>query len=706
MKILPEKYYLSHFHEFMAYLVDVCPHLLDEDDRGYLSRIAALDEDAQCVLVRIMNRQADFVRIESLAYAEINDHRAALGRLYERNLVRPVGLDRFAEFIQVLNKPELVQLAQGTQGKMPVKSARKAQWLEAVKASVDFETANPSVLHQFVERTHCRRLDYLLFLYFGHLRGRLTQFSMRDLGIMQTRQLKQKPRARFDHITKAKTAFLYADLNRQFKLNPDRVAALAAGEYPPPQGAHAQAQKDKFYHRLGKQLADQDISRALSLLALSNADEAVEKRLRLLYQQGESDLVLNELEALIDDPPSEMLYVFAQDFMQRKYHKKRTSILTDMLRQSAPPVALDEAYVGAVEAGVQQHYERQGLRAYRSENRLWRALFGLTFWEQLFENGAAGLSNEFDQLPQVLRQNVFYKQMAEPVEHQLQATASRAAWQQHLLRISSTHYGNRNGVFRWHPRMLEVLFTLLEHSEPAALQAQLRAMAQDYHALADGYPDLMLIENGKLRFEEIKAPGDSLRRNQLITLQRLHASGFEVRVQSACWQYDPAQPYVVVDVETTGGNHSSHRVTEVGMVKVQYGRVVDVWQSLVNPQRHIPRRITELTGIDDEMVRTAPVFAEVAEEVEQFLAGAVFVAHNVNFDYGFIKREFERTGGSLRLPKLCTVRLSRQYFPGLPSYSLGRLCNSLGITLTRHHRALADAQAAAEVLLQVQEMRG
>lgn len=705
MKTLPEKYYLSHFYEFMAYLVEVCPHLLDEGDRAYLSSIAALDEDAQCLLVRIFNRQADFVRISSLDYTEIGDFRLALQSLRRKGLVQAVSEESFTHFIGVLNKPELVQLAQGSDTAMPVKSARKAQWLRAVQEAVAYEQANPVLLAEFIEQTHSRRLRYLLFLYFGHLRGRLNQFSMRDLGVMQTRALSQSAQARFKRLGEAKTAFLYADLNRRLKADPHCVAELVATPYPAADGTIAEAQRDKFYYRAGTLVAAQDEDWSLHLLARSNADEAIEKRLRMQYSRGDSALVMAQLEKLIDDPPSEALYVFAQDFLQRKYHKKRTSLLTDMLRQSAPPIALDEAFVSSVEAGVQQYYERCGMRAYRSENRLWRAMFGLTFWHELFDNEEAGLSNEFDQLPLVLRHDLFYQQMEAAIELRLRQLSTKAVWKQFLLRMANNHYGKMNGVFRWQPQLLEMLLALLQHADLNALQQQLRAMCKDYNALSHGYPDLMIIDQGQLRFEEIKAPGDSLRRNQLISLQRLHTSGFSVRVQSVCWQYDAAQPYVVVDVETTGGNHSSHRVTEVGMVKVQHGRVIDTWQSLINPQRHIPRRITDLTGIDDDMVRTAPVFAEVAADIDEFLSGTVFVAHNVNFDYGFMKREFERSGMSLRLPKLCTVRLARQYFAGLPSYSLGRLCASLDIRLTQHHRALADAQAAAEVLLQVQEIR-
>ncbi|MDY6885196.1 MAG: exonuclease domain-containing protein, partial [Pseudomonadota bacterium] len=201
-----------------------------------------------------------------------------------------------------------------------------------------------------------------------------------------------------------------------------------------------------------------------------------------------------------------------------------------------------------------------------------------------------------------------------------------------------------------------------------------------------------------LRFEEIKAPGDQLRRNQLVSIQRLQQAGFEVAVTTVNWVRDPEQPYVVVDIETTGGNNSYNRITEIGMVKLIAGEEVARYQTLLNPQRRIPSNITRLTGISDEMVKDAPLFSEVANDIAEFTEDAVFVAHNVNFDYGFIKQEFARLEQSFRRPKMCTVREMRRTHPGLPSYSLANLTKHFYISMERHHRALSDAKAAAELL--------
>lgn len=163
------------------------------------------------------------------------------------------------------------------------------------------------------------------------------------------------------------------------------------------------------------------------------------------------------------------------------------------------------------------------------------------------------------------------------------------------------------------------------------------------------------------------------------------------------------QTYVIIDVETTGTRSPLGRVTEIGAVKVQNGQIIDEWSSLINPQAHIPPFITDITGISNDMVKHAPLFHEIADELESFMKDAVFVAHNVNFDYGFISAELKRMGRSLKMPRICTVSSMRQYYPGHGSYSLASLCKEYAIPLTTHHRALCDAQAAAQLLLLVNE---
>ena len=155
--------------------------------------------------------------------------------------------------------------------------------------------------------------------------------------------------------------------------------------------------------------------------------------------------------------------------------------------------------------------------------------------------------------------------------------------------------------------------------------------------------------------------------------------------------------FAIIDVETTGGSNAYGRITEIAIVRHDGQQVVEAYQSLVNPCCLIPHYITQFTGISNAMVRQAPTFEEIADEVRRMTQNAVFVAHNVSFDYGFVGREFGRIDEHFRRDKLCTVQLSRKIFPGFPSYSLGNLCASLRIPLTNHHRAAADAAATTQL---------
>lgn len=151
--------------------------------------------------------------------------------------------------------------------------------------------------------------------------------------------------------------------------------------------------------------------------------------------------------------------------------------------------------------------------------------------------------------------------------------------------------------------------------------------------------------------------------------------------------------YAIVDIETTGGYATNNAITEVAIVLHDGNREVKRYETLVNPSMTIPRYVQSLTGITDEMVADAPYFAEIAPVLYEWLANATFVAHNVNFDYSFLKHQFKACGLDLNCKKLCTVRLSRKVFPGAMSYSLGKICLHLGIPVSNRHRAGGDADA-------------
>lgn len=161
--------------------------------------------------------------------------------------------------------------------------------------------------------------------------------------------------------------------------------------------------------------------------------------------------------------------------------------------------------------------------------------------------------------------------------------------------------------------------------------------------------------------------------------------------------------FSIVDIETTGGSAKTNGITEIAIIRIEDGKEIDRYETLINPNMLIPHKITMLTGITNEMVEDAPAFHEVAQAIWDRTHDHVFVAHNVNFDYSFIREQFALLGFQWRPKRLCTVRLSRKLIPNLYSYSLGKIADQLGYSINARHRAMGDCDFTATLFLRLLE---
>lgn len=166
--------------------------------------------------------------------------------------------------------------------------------------------------------------------------------------------------------------------------------------------------------------------------------------------------------------------------------------------------------------------------------------------------------------------------------------------------------------------------------------------------------------------------------------------------------------FAIIDIETTGNSYKYGQITEIAIFQHNGNEITDSFSSLIKPDMDIPLFITRLTGISNELVKNAPHFYEIARKIVEMTAGRIFVAHNVHFDYKFVKEEFKRLGYDFNRKTLCTVQLSRKLMPGYKSYSLGKICAEKGIEINGRHRAAGDALATTklfELLLKENEIR-
>ena len=712
-KELPAKYYLAHFKELIGFVSDKCMHLLEQKHITFINKINTLDEQSQCMLARIYSRKPYLVQTQSLNYEEIISPYQSLFNLKTAGLICEPSQADAKQLLSHLTKPALIELL--AQQELPPLFKKSAAKSCLVEVAISFFESKPERLshlyNQYVINNRDECYQYFEFLYIGRLSAgdvnHQNRFVLRDLGVTPVRQGHNESLSRFDSIEEAQSNYVLnrfrlavknaKDDNENETLAKQLINELAVGVV-------ARELKNKLLIILYKQLKTTNPVLAFDVLNACEDDaHALEIQIREQYRLGNKEWVKAQLEKIIENPLTDELLYFADDFLMRKFNKQTRSRLSEMLASTRCIIEVDELYRGDVELGVSDHYTRQGKHVFYTENTLWQSLFALVFWQELFIETPTPPCNEFDIFPQALKTDTFYLNQSSQVEARLAACNST----QKLLRLvcnhSAKYYEQSNGLFRWHKDVLKPLEMLILNSPINALLSHLKNMAKNYRQLKDGYPDLMIVDNNSVHFEEVKAPGDKLKRNQLVSIDNLKNSGFKVNIAAVKWYVDPNRIYSVVDIETTGGLKGGNRITEIGIVKVKQGEIVDTWTTLINPERPIPRFITSLTGINDAMVSNAPIFSDIAAPLLNQLSGSIFVAHNVNFDYGFIKKELERIGINFIMPKLCTVVDSRKAFKGLKSYSLGNLSAHFNLDLTNHHRALDDAKAAAQLLLLVQQ---
>lgn len=710
--ILKPRYYLDHFDEMVEFLEKRYAHAFTDSHRAFLSDFAKLSLDARCLYVRFANRKGRIFFREYLRYEEINHIEDAAQELAGAGFIRTAESADFEDLLVLQTRPVLVQWIRDLcdPDELPkLGSAKKRDLVRFGRRKLPFERCFPEEDRKnYLVQDRYEEVEYLLFLYFGKLRDGLTTFALRDLGVVKPAGFRSDFEARFETREAALVSYHYEKtLIALREIDGESLEGLyqAAGEWPEACDLETTRLRTRAVQKLGRALERAgDPARALRIYRMSNEFPATERSVRLLFQLDRKDEAKAALEKMIDDPSCDEELLFAEDFYARKFQSVKVGRLTALLRE-ATVMKLDESGLGFPEAAAVKEFSRRGIEAWHTENILWQQLFGLLFWDLLFGASSAPLHNTFDFRPRGLDSGEFAARNTAAIAARLELIGDREGAIAALTRTWQENEGTSNGLIPWYPDVFACVLELIRRAPPGSLREILGEMVRHHKANRSGFPDLLILENGNIRFAEIKTVGDKLQRHQLAQLERLRRLGFPVEVIRVEWTVDPEQEYVVVDVETTGGNAQWNRVTEIGAVKVKGNRIIDEWSTLLHPGRPIPKKIVELTGITDEMVADAPRFEDIAEEFLEFLGDCVFTAHRAAFDFAFIQTEFGRVDIDFRAPTLCTVVAMKRYFPGLPSYGLARLCDTFGIELASHHRALCDAKATAALLLKINEKR-
>ena len=507
LPILPVYYYHDHFTEMLCFVTATYGAVLTERHIEFMARFNALSKDAQCLLIRMINRRGRVFRHAAFRYHEIGNPVRALAELVACGQVQPLGEDDYAAFVVCLPKNALIKGGRNA-GLTGIRSSwAKAKLVEYFLSHVPFNTAHEYCGGaEFIALGDTEPVEFLLYLYFGKTEDDLKNFALRDLGILRTNK-DANLSARFTDGDEARASFHYSRLLDHLELKSEdvyRKAVVSILGGPPCTTDYAAELRSRAAHKAGLYFEKNDEKElATQLYRGGSSAECHERLVRLLYAAGDRDGAGELLRRMIDDPASDDEFVFASDFYARKFDGRRTGLCTELLR-AGRTITVDDTWRGNPEAGVAGVMRRQGYEVFYAENTLWRCLFGLLFWHELFETGH--LHSGFDWVPHCLKVRSFARLFASEIEAKLSALASQSALTL-LLRAIASKWGKSTGIFNWDHVDIDALRALLVGASPSGVAAILRLMCEDYSSMRDGFPDLMLVNEGAISFHRGEGGG-------------------------------------------------------------------------------------------------------------------------------------------------------------------------------------------------------
>lgn len=529
---LPPKYYHDYFGYVLEFVRKRYTHVLNENETAFLDSYYGLSEDAQCLFIRFSNRSKSFFRVNSLAYSEISDLPAVLHELLENNFIESVcehHADRMEEIMDLFTKPEHLLLTKQLEPEiMPSKSIRKPDLVRWLIHEFDCSTLLKLISgsEPVVKVSYEAEVMLMKFLFFGNRNADMTEFVIRDLGHVRFQSFDEQHLAiRFDSRKDVDDTLMILLMKETFdaiknELPPEEVFDWFMN-WQTVKGTglsdKAMPSYNAFILRVSAWLERKKmLSQALTIYQLTNDAPARERRVRLLYSLGETEEALALCEEIAENPQNADERYFSQDFYEKISNKKKRVVKrTTQALKAADAIEVPVMYRYQVELGALHHYRAQGYEAFFSENEPWRALFGLLFWDIIYDTNVKTIHNPMQRVPSDFFLPDFYYKRSEQLHERLKTADSKEIIDQIVTQTYTEKFGMTNVLVPWYEGSLEKVLTLTSLLSPKQLQAIMIEIALNLRENTRGFPDLLVWNENEYAFIEIKSPTDHLSSRQL-----------------------------------------------------------------------------------------------------------------------------------------------------------------------------------------------
>lgn len=561
---LPPKYYLEYFNYLLDFVQEKYRHILNENEWRFLRKYYCLSEDAQCLFIRFSNRKGLFFKTNKLAYAELTDIPALLNELLEREFIEPVNATKHETFskelLGIYGKDELAnrfnKIIAATQDnlskaeRISYKKLKKDELVETLLKAFSFEEIVEALqdLEPVIKVCFEFEVTFMKFLFFGNRYLDMTEFVVRDLGLIQYESHDDdKLVARFTTRKDAEDKWLITDQNDLFSQLKDTAPPLEIYDWfmnftdsVTDLSEVAKPAYERLIIKVGTFLEKSKLyDEALNTFRLTEQVPARERQVRTLQKLGHIDEALSLCQLMIEFPKNADERFFASDFTNQIKSKKRVykKSTTSWLHQSES-ITISEEHRHQVEMGVAEYYINEGKVAVFSENHTWRAIFGLIFWDIVFDPSLVAFHHPFQRRPSDLYLPDFYEKRQDLIISHLASFDNIQTLLVYMGERYESKFGIANPFVPWLEEMWIIVRKAVEVINFEALKIILHEMSKNLVENLRGFPDLFMWDDttNEYCFVEVKSPTDNLSNQQLFWLQFFKEIGVNSKVLRVYWE--------------------------------------------------------------------------------------------------------------------------------------------------------------------------
>ncbi len=517
--------------------------LLVDLEADFIKQFKKLNEDCQCLFLRMVMRRGVYFKIDTLQYKEIVDLAKAVSMLKRKKFIRQLNTrstDDLDELLPFFTKKDLFSLATITNLDAPPKSIGKPALINHLKQAKRSRIFK-GIANQFTvfREEKIEEVERLFFLFFGSSYRDISEFVMRDLGYrsFENHQLHQltpyfKTRTEIDQKWTVNLWYRYMkeSLKKELSLIEIFDVLKTLVETTKIDTLPAQRSLSRLLIRLGRALERAKIyEQALWAFQQTDYPPSNEREIRVLAKLKRNETAIERCMELKETTAHAEEYYFAIDFSNRLINKKSKKSTTEK-QNAGRSVTISSGHKYKVEMGALEHLEQEGWNGMFSENLLWNSLFGLLFWEEIFDDQQDAFHHPFQYSPSDWRSEDFYLKRKDALEEKLALVEQKEAFTNHLEAVFESKYGTSNPLIYWYDELLEQLLTFSGFLTSEQLKRILTEMARNPKSNTKGFPDLFVWKTDDYRFIEIKSPNDKLSAQQLYWLDLFDLIGVNSEV--------------------------------------------------------------------------------------------------------------------------------------------------------------------------------